>query len=105
MTAFDERERAFEARFQHDQDLQFKVKARRNRLLGLWAAGRVGLSGEAAEAYAREIVDAEFAGGDRHIIEKIRADLNARGASWTAAQIEFELAHFAEIAKTQIMRE
>lgn len=105
MDAFDERERAFEARFQHDQDLQFKVKARRNRLLGLWAAGRMGLSGDAAQAYAQELVDAEFAGGDRHIVEKVCADLDATGQSCTPAQVEFELAHLAETAKQQIMRE
>jgi hypothetical protein len=105
MTAFDERERAFETRFQHDQELQFKVKARRNRLLGLWAAKRMGFDAATAETYAREVVDAEFAGGDRHIVEKVCADLNARGQSCTSAQIEFELTHLAETAKTQIMRE
>jgi hypothetical protein len=105
MDAFDERERAFESRFQHDQDLQFKVKARRNRLLGLWAAERMALAGDAAHTYAQELVDAEFAGGDRRIVEKVCADLNAQGQSCTAAQIEFELTHLAETAKRQIMRE
>ena len=105
MDAFDERERAFESRFQHDQDLQFKVKARRNRLLGLWAAARMGLAGEAAQAYAKEVVDAEFAGGDHHIVEKICADLTAKGQSCTPAQVEFELKHLGETAKHQIMRE
>jgi hypothetical protein len=105
MDAFDEREREFEARFKHDQDLQFRVKARRNRLLGLWAAERMGLAGEAAEAYAGQVVEAEFAGGDSHIVEKICADLNAKGQSCTPAQLEFELTHLAETAKTQIMRE
>ncbi|MGE3784093.1 MAG: DUF1476 domain-containing protein, partial [Alphaproteobacteria bacterium] len=94
-----------EARFHHDQDLQFKVKARRNRLLGLWAAGRMGLDGDAARAYAQELVDAEFAGGDQHIIEKVCADLKAKGQSCTPAQVEFELTHLAETAKRQIMRE
>ncbi len=105
MHAFDEREREFETRFQHDQELQFRVKARRNRLLGMWAAERIGLDGEAAQAYAREVVDAEFAGGDRHVAEKVCADLNAKGQSCTPAQIEFELVHLAETAKQQIMRE
>jgi hypothetical protein len=105
MAAFDERERDFEARFKHDQDLQFRVKARRNRLLGLWAAERMGLGGEAAQAYAAEVVDAEFAGGDAHVLEKVCADLTAKGQSCTPAQLEFELTHFAETAKTQIMRE
>ena len=105
MTTFDEREKDFEARYKHDQELQFKVKARRNRLLGLWAAERMGLSGDAANAYAREVVDAEFHGGDRHVVDKLVADLAAKGQSATAAQVQFELEHLAETAKTQIMQE
>ena|SRR5579862_3216424 len=105
MSAFDEREKDFEARFRHDQELQFKVKARRNRLLGMWAAERMGLSEAAAQAYAKEIVDAEFAGGDPHIIEKVVADLNAKGQACTPAQVRFELEHLAESAKQQVMRE
>lgn len=105
MTAFDDREKEFEARFKHDQELKFKVKARRNRLLGLWAAGRIGLAGEAANAYAKEVVEAELVGGDRHVVEKVCADLNAKGQSCTPAQLQFELEHFEEQAKQQIMRE
>jgi hypothetical protein len=105
MTTFDGREKDFEDRFKHDQELQFKVTARRNRLLGLWAAERMGLGGEAANAYAKEIVDAEFAGGDRHVVDKLIADLGAKGHSVTEAQVRFELEHFAERAKQQIMQE
>jgi hypothetical protein len=105
MSSFDEREKEFENRFKHDQELQFKVKARRNRLLGLWAAERMGLSGEAAQAYAREVVEAEFEGGDRHVVEKVCADLNGNGKTCTPAQIQFELDHLAETARQQIMRE
>jgi len=105
MTTFEDREKEFEARFKHDQELQFKVKARRNRLLGLWAAGRMGLAGEAAEAYAREIVDAEFHGGDKHVIEKVCADLAAKGSSSTPAQVQFELEHLAAAARRQVMQE
>jgi hypothetical protein len=105
MTTFDERERDFEARYKHDQELQFKVTARRNRLLGLWAAERMGLSGDAANAYAREVVDAEFHGGDRNVIAKIIADLGAKGHAVTEAQVKFELDHLAEQAKQQIMQE
>jgi hypothetical protein len=105
MAAFDERERDFEARYKHDQELQFKVKARRNRLLGMWAAERMGLSGEAAQAYAKTVVEAEFHGGDRNVIEKVCADLNAKGQGSTPAQVQFELNHFAESAKSQIMQE
>ena len=105
MDAFEERERDFEARFKHDQELQFKVTARRNKLLGLWAAERMGLTGEAADAYAREVVDAEFKGGDPKVIEKVCSDLNAKGQTCTTSQVKFELDHFAERAKQQIMQE
>jgi hypothetical protein len=105
MPTFDDREKEFEARFKHDQELQFKVKARRNRLLGLWAAEKMGLTGEAAAAYAKTIVDAEFSGGDRHVVEKLVADLAAKGQSITAAQVQFELDHLAETAKQQVMSE
>ena len=105
MSAFDDREKEFEARFKHDQELQFKVKARRNRLLGQWAAERMGLSGDAAQAYAKAIVDAEFHGGDRHVVDKLVADLAAAGQGATQAQVEFELNHFGETAKQQVMRE
>jgi len=105
MALFDEREREFEARFKHDQELQFKVKARRNRLIGLWAADEMGLTGEAASAYAKSIVEAAFDGGDKNIVEKLVADLAAKGVSRTEAQINFELNHFAEAAKKQQMKE
>jgi hypothetical protein len=105
MAAFDEREREFEARFKHDQELQFKVTARRNKLLGLWAAERMGLQANAAETYAREVVNAEFEGGDPRVVAKVCADLNAKGQSCTEAQVKFELDHFAERAKQQIMQE
>jgi hypothetical protein len=105
MTTFDDREKEFEARFKHNQELRFKVTARRNKLLGLWAAERMGLKGEAAEAYAREVVDAEFEGGDPRVVDKVCSDLNAKGQSCTIAQVKFELDHFAERAKQQIMQE
>jgi hypothetical protein len=105
MTTFDEREKDFEARFKHDQELQFKVTARRNRLLGLWTAGRMGLSGEAAQAYAKTVVDAEFHGGDSHVVAKIVADVTAKGHAITEAQVKSELDHLAEEAKEQVMKE
>ena len=105
MAIFDDREKEFEARYRHDQELQFKVKARRNRLLGLWAAGRMGLTGEAASNYAKEVVDAEFDGGDPHVVDKVCADLNGKGQNCTPAQVEFELKQLGERAKQQIMQE
>jgi hypothetical protein len=105
MAAFDEREKEFEARFKHDQELQFKVKARRNRLLGMWAAEKMGLTGEAADGYAREVVDAEFDGGDKNVIAKVTGDVAAKDQNCTEAQVKFQLDHLEEQAKQQIMQE
>ena len=106
MTTFDDREKEFEARFKHDQEFRFKVTARRNRLLGLWAAGRMGLADESAQTYAKSVVEAEFApGGDRHVVDKIAADFAAKGVGLSAAQVRFELDRFAEEAKKQLMAE
>ncbi|HUC11204.1 MAG TPA: DUF1476 domain-containing protein [Stellaceae bacterium] len=106
MPTFADREREFEARFQHDQEFQFKVTARRNRLLGLWAARHLGLLGEAAEAYGKRVVDAQFEpGGDKNVIDKIAADLGARDPTMTPARISFELEHFAAQARQQLMAE
>jgi hypothetical protein len=105
-TTFDEREKEFEARFKYDQELRFKVTARRNHLLGLWAAARLGLAGDEAEAYARQVVEAEFQpGGDQHVIDKLAADLAAKGDPTTPAQIRFEMEHFAAAARRQLMTE
>jgi hypothetical protein len=106
MATFQDREKDFEARFKHDQELRFKVTARRNRLVGLWAAEKMGLSGEEAETYAKSIVAGQFdKGGDKHVAEKLLADLAAKGHAVTATQVQFELDHFAERAKQQVMSE
>jgi hypothetical protein len=105
MPTFEDREKEFEARFKHDQELRFKVTARRNRLLGLWAAEKMALTGAAAEAYAKSVVAAEFDGGDKHVVEKVVADLAAKSHAVTAAQVQFELDHFAETAMQQFMSE
>ena len=106
MATLEDREKDFEARFKHDEELRFKVTARRNRLVGLWAAERMALAGEAAEAYARSVVAAEFdKGGERHVVEKLVADLAAKDHAVTAAQVQFELDHFAAQARQQVMSE
>jgi len=79
MTTFDKREEGFEKKFAHDEELQFKANARRNRLLGLWAAEKLGLSGDAANSYANDVVMADFEeAGDHDIFKKIRNDLDAK---------------------------
>ena len=104
MTTFADREKEFEIRFKQDEELRFKATARRNRLLGLWAAQRLGLVGDAAEAYAKDIVAAQFeAGGDQRVLDKLLADLAAKDPDITPARIAFELEHFAEQAKQQLL--
>jgi hypothetical protein len=106
MATFDAREKEFEARFKHDQELQFKITARRNRMAGLWAAQRLGLLGDAAEAYAKRVVEAQLQpGGNRNVIDKLADDLGAKDPTLTTARIRFELDHFAEQAKRQLMQE
>lgn len=80
MTTFDERERAFETRFARDQEMQFKITARRNRLLGQWAAERLGLTQAEADAYASDVIRADFeTAGDDDVIRKLIGDLTAAG--------------------------
>ena len=87
-TTFDKREEGFEKQFAHDEELKFKAIARRNKMLGLWTAGQLGLSGAQAENYARSIVLAEFEqGGDSAVIAKIRKDLEAKGIGQSEHQI------------------
>ena len=106
MNSFETREKEFEAKFKHDQELQFKITARRNRLLGLWAAQQLGLLGDAAEAYAQRVVEAQLQpGGNKNVVDKLVADLGAKDPTFTAARIRFEVEHFAEQAKRQLMAE
>jgi hypothetical protein len=77
MTTFDKREEGFEKKFAHDEELRFKATARRNKLLGLWAAGKLGLSGADADAYAKAVVMADFEeAGDDDVFRKIRKDFD-----------------------------
>jgi hypothetical protein len=106
MTGFADREKEFETRFKHDQELRFKVTARRNRMLGMWAAQRMGITGADAEAYAKEVGATQFEpGGDKHVIDKVAGDLAAKGQTVTPAQVRFELEHLAEQAKHQLMKD
>ena len=102
MTAFDDRQNAFENKFAHDAELQFKVNARRDKLTGLWAAGLLGHSGEAAEAYAKSVVVADLEhAGDDDIVGKLVADLAGTGTDEAAVRAALA-ANYAE-ARRQIM--
>lgn len=78
MTTFDKREEGFEKQFAHDEELKFKAIARRNKLLGMWAAEKMGLRGADAEAYSKEIVMADLEAGDHDVFRRIRADFDAK---------------------------
>jgi hypothetical protein len=106
MTTFNEREKAFEKKFEHDQDLQFKTTARKNKLLGLWAAGLMGKSGADAEAYAKEVVVADFdRPGDSDVIEKLAKDLAAAGKPTDDHTIRRQAERMMVEAKEQMMKE
>lgn len=88
MTNFDKREEGFEKQFAHDEELKFKATARRDKLLGLWAAEKLGLTGAAADAYATDVVMADIeATGDHDMFGKIRKDLDAKGVALSDHQI------------------
>ena len=106
MTTFDKREESFEKQFAHDEALKFKASARRNKILGLWAAEKLGLSGAQAEAYAKEVVLADFEEpGDDDVLRKIRRDFDAKGINQSDQQIrrtmdELMAKAVAEVKKT-----
>jgi len=103
MSTFEDRENAFENKFAHDQELQFKVEARRNKLLGLWAAGLLGKTGDAAAAYATEVVKADFEeAGHEDVVRKVTGDLGDRA---TEAEIRAKIDSYLAEAKAQIMNE
>ena len=106
MTTFDKREDGFENKYAHDAELQFKAEARRNKLLGLWAAGLLGKTGAAAEAYAKEVVAADFEkAGDSDVFGKIRRDFDAAGVRQSDHQIRREMDGLMQAAITQIQTE
>jgi hypothetical protein len=106
MTTFDDRERQEETRFKHQQELAFKARNRGNKLFGLWIAEQLGLSGEAAEDYARDVVVADFdLPGDEDIFTKVRADLEAKSIEISDHILDKRLQEFRQIAAEQIKTE
>ena len=101
-TTFDKREEGFEKQFAHDEELRFKTMARRNKLLGLWAAGILGKSGPDAEAYAKEVVMADFESGDKDVAHKIIKDLEPKGI--TEQQIRLQMTELLTQAVAQIKK-
>lgn len=106
MTQFDNREKAFESKYAHDQELAFKVMARRNKLLGLWAAGEMGLSGDVAAEYAKDVVKSDFQeAGDDDVFRKVKADLDAKQLAITDHRLRKEMDDLLVEAKRQVMEE
>ena len=106
MTTFDDRERAFETKYAHDEELRFRVTARRNRLLGHWAARLMGLSEAEADAYAKDVIRADFEeAGDEDVVRKLLGDLTAAGVDCDDAKIREALAHKEAEARRQIMEQ
>ena len=103
MSTFEDRENAFENKFAHDAEMQFKAEARRNKLLGLWAADLMGKSGDEAGAYATEVVKADFEeAGDEDVYRKVSGDLGDKASE---AEIRAKMTELLGVAKAQLMDE
>ena len=104
MTQFDDRERAFELKFARDEEMQFKIMARRNRLMGEWAARLMGLTEVEAESYAKDVIRADFEeAGDEDVIRKLLGDLTSAGVECDEAKIREALGHKLVEARRQII--
>ncbi len=103
MTTFDDRERAFESKFAHDAEMQFRAEARRNKLVGLWAAGLLGKTGDDAAEYAMTVVNADFEeAGIEDVVRKVAADLAGHAS---ADEIRAKMGELLPVAKAQLMEE
>ena len=106
MASFEDREKGFERKFAHDEELRFRATARRNKLLGLWAAGEMGITGDAAQAYAREVIKADLEQpGEEDLFRKIRKDFDAKGVQQSDHQIRRKMSDLMSEALVQIEAE
>src|SRR3954452_18573983 len=104
MTQFNDRERAFESKFAHDEEMKFRIIARRNRLLGEWAARLMGLNEAERESYAKDVIRADFEeAGDDDVVRKVLGDLTSAGVDADEMQIREALGHKAAEARRQII--
>ncbi len=103
MASFEDREKGFERKFAHDEELKFKATARRNRLLGMWAAEKLGKTGADAEAYAKDVVVADMQeAGDDDVLRKLRADFDAAGVEQSDHQIRRTMDELMAVAIDQV---
>jgi hypothetical protein len=106
MAQFEDREKGEEARFAHSAEMEFKAEARRNKLLGIWAAELMSLAGDEARAYAADVVAADFAiAGDHDVFKKVAGDLKAKGIDVPDAVIRQKMASLIDVARTQVQNE
>ncbi len=106
MTTFDNREKAFEQKFAHDQELKFKAEARRNNLLAAWAAEKMGITGDSIANYQKEVRRADLAeAGDEDVFRKVRGDFDAKGVSVSDEELRAQMITSMEQAITQIESE
>jgi hypothetical protein len=106
MDPFNDREKAFEAKFHVDEELAFKATARRDKLLGLWVAGHLGLTGPAADAYAQSVVGSDLTKPHHEaMVDKLLADLGKANAKVGAAELHAEMERLVDVARQQIMQE
>ena len=104
MTTFDDRERAFENQYAHDQEMQFRIQARRNRLLGEWAAAKMGLTAEETDSYAKAVVQADFEeAGDEDVIRQLVGDMTSAGIDIDEPGVRAALEEQAAVARRQFM--
>jgi hypothetical protein len=103
VTTFDKREEGFEKKFAHDEELKFKSEARRNKMLGLWAAEKLGITGPDADAYAKEVVMADFeTAGDEDVFKKLRADFDAKKVALSDIELRKKMDELLSKAITDI---
>ena len=103
MSSFDKREEGFEKKYALDEEQKFKAEARRNKLLGLWVAEKLGIAGDAAAAYAKEVVASDFEeAGDGDVLRKVMGDINAKGIALTEQQIRVKMDELMAVAIVQV---
>jgi len=103
MSSFDKREEGFEKKFALDEEQKFKAEARRNKLLGMWVAEKLGITGDAATAYAKEVVAANFEeAGDSDVFRKVMGDVTAKGVALTEQQVRAKMDELMALAAAQV---
>jgi len=104
-STFEKREKGFEAKFAHDEELAFKAKARHAKLAGQWAANLMGLAGAEAEDYVKQVIGAQIESGEEGLLTKIKGDLDAKGIDRSEHQVQREIEEQLTVAREQILNE